>query len=157
MEESEPVCHHVGTQCDFSNEGKVYLKYRDVKETLKEAKKTIKYLKSNKYLQVKLKEVTSRRIVLPGARVCVARGVSRPRKYDRKDVAAVESQRKWMNLPCESVIRSWLKMFTLSDGVQTFLMNVITTKHKEPKSTRSTERSCVEDGGKCISSLGIKF
>ena len=57
LEESEPVWHHVGTQCDFSNEGKIYLKYRDVKEKLKEAKKTIKYLKSNKYLQLKLKEV----------------------------------------------------------------------------------------------------
>ena len=146
LEESEPVWHHVGTQCDISNEGKIYLKYRDVKEKLKEAKKTIKYLKSNKYLQVKLKEVISRRIVLPGARVCVARGVSRPRKYDRKDVAAAGvlkaispkafrliRKRKWMNLPSESVIRSWLKMFTLSDGVQTFLMDVITTKHKEPK------------------------
>ena len=61
FEESELDWHHVGTQCDLSNEGKVYLKYRDVKEKLKEAKKTIKYLKSNKYLQVKLKEVISRR------------------------------------------------------------------------------------------------
>ena len=42
LEESEPV--HVGTQWDFSNEGKVYLKYRNVKEKLKEAKKNYQVL-----------------------------------------------------------------------------------------------------------------
>ena len=44
FEESELDWHHVGTQCDFSNEGKIYLKYRDVKEKLKEAKKNYQVL-----------------------------------------------------------------------------------------------------------------
>ena len=147
LKESEPVRHaDQATQCDFSNKDQIYIKFRDVKEKLKEAKTTIKYLKSKKYLQVKVRKLISRRIGLPGARVCVARGVSRPRKYDRKDVAAASilkaispkafrliRKRKWMNLPSESVIRSWLKMFSLSDGIQTILMDVITTNHKEDK------------------------
>ena len=145
LEESEPVRHaEQAIQCDFSNKDKIYIKYRAVKQKLKEAKTTIRYLKSNKYFQVQVRERISKRIVLPGARVCVARGVSRPRKYDRKDVAAASilkaispkafrliRKRKWMNLPSESVLRSWLKMFSLSDGIQTFLMDVIVCKHKE--------------------------
>ena len=77
---------------------------------------------------------------------CKVRKISRPRSYLCKDVSAgciIKSispkayclirKRRWMELPSESVLRKWLRKFTIRDGIQDVLMNMISTKDPEPQ------------------------
>ena len=103
-------------------------------------------LKSQKYLAHEFRKQFGKGNILPGTFDCTIRKISRPRSYLRKDVAAgciIKSispkayrlirKRRWMELPSESVLRKWLRKFTIRDGIQDVLMNIISTKHEEPQ------------------------
>lgn len=70
----------------------------------------------------------------------------RPKKYVCRDISAsaiikglspkcfrlIRSQ-KWMQLPSDSTVRAWLKKWSIREGLQPRLMEVVKAKHPEPE------------------------
>ena len=144
--QTERLSSSMNIQCSLSQESRLMRKYLNVKADLRKANNTIKYMKSQKYLAHEFRKQFGNGNILPGTFDCTVRKISRPRSYLRKDVAAgciIKSispkayrlirKRRWMELPSESVLRKWLRKFTIRDGIQDVLMNIISTKHEEPQ------------------------
>ena len=71
----------------------------------------------------------------------------RPRKYKKQDIAAsavlraispkafnLIRRKGWMQLPSRTTVVQWLKIFTVADGIQHNLMDIVKAKYPEPES-----------------------
>ena len=105
----------------------------------------LRFVKSDKYLKQRLPDFLKGRPITPASARALVTG-KRPRKYLRKDVAVAAVIRaispktfrlirknRWMQLPSDSTVRSWLKQFTIRDGFQNVLADIVTVKHPEPE------------------------
>ena len=111
--------------------------------------KNNRFARSKKFILPKVKDYLKSKPITPASAQSIITG-KRPKSYVKKDIAAAAilssispkayrliRSRKWMQLPSRTTTKRWLKNFSIRDGLQPLLMDVVLSKYPE-KEARET-------------------
>ena len=131
--------------CDTMRLRSTLILNMNLKQRLKEAQSKLRFRSSRKFLFPKLQELLKESGVTPATAKKIVTG-KRPKKYLARDITAsaiirglspkcfrLIRSRRWMQLPSDTTVRAWLRKFSIREGLQPKLMEVVKVKHPEPE------------------------
>ena len=104
----------------------------------------IRFYRSKAYIKERIQSYVSKSGVTAATARKIATG-KRPQKYSKEDISAgavlraispkafnLIRKKGWMQLPARRTAEEWLKNFSIEEGLQKTLVNVVKAKHPEP-------------------------